>query len=449
MKLNKLFFLLLIIPISGLKAQWKSLGSGIDASPRQIFTMHAVNEQVVWATTGFDPISFVPSFEFTRTTDGGKTWKPGRLQIDADLYHFDLFALDSLTAWVTTADEADPISGKIYKTTDGGNTWIHQASAFTGFNQTPASLYFWDAQTGVSFGATCKDAYDDQISIYTTDDGGDNWSQVVGADLPEQLPGEAICLWSGNSNYAAVGDTIWFFTSYSRVFRSTDRGKTWNAFLVRLKNAISIAFKDSQNGILVGFFPNGAMRTTDGGESWYPIDIPADVRSSEIAYVPGTAGTYLVQDGDILGDQDMLITHDDGDSWELLSSNENLSCLEFLSPTVGYAGGEVQGVDQGGIYRWEGNLFSGTVDVKESSFNRGIHQLELFPIPSRDEINISLPEGFDDRVSVEIFDLNGQRVLQNEILNGTQLAINALPAGMYLMKVRDRHRSVSRKFLKE
>lgn len=449
MKRQPLLLILFIFCSAALNAQWKSLGSGIDASPRHIFTMHAVNDQVIWAATGFEHVSFAPSFEFTRSIDGGQTWLPGRLQFDPDLYHFDLFALDAQTAWVTTADEKEPISGKIYKTTDGGDTWVHQSTAFTGFNETPAAIYFWDADTGVSFGATCGDAHNDQIAIYTTDDGGEQWSRVPVENMPEQLPGEGICWWSGNSNYAAIGDTIWFFTSANRIFRSTDRGRNWEFFLVRLNNAISIAFKDAQNGILIGFYPNRAARTTDGGRSWYPIVIPSDVRASEITYVPGTAGTYLIQDGDVLGDRDMLVSYDDGESWELKTSNVNLSCLEFLSPTVGFAGGEIQGPEAGGLYRWEGNLLAGTVGINGSDLSNTTPPFKLFPIPARHEINISFPEGGEHLLGIEILDIHGRTLRRGEVLNGNPLKIDEIPAGTYLLKIRQNQRSYFRKFIKE
>lgn len=449
MKLKNLLLLLLFFPILALNAQWKNLGSGIDASPRQIFTMHAVNDRVIWATTGFDHVNFVPAFEFTRTTDGGQTWQPGLLDIDADLYHFDLLALDSLTAWLTTADEKDPISGKIYKTTDGGINWVYQSTAFTGFNQTPAGIYFWNADEGVAFGATCYENYNDQLAIYTTEDGGDNWEEVTGDQMPDQLAGEGICWWSGNSNYAAVGDTIWFFTSKNRIFRSTDRGRSWEAFLSDLTNAISIAFKDAQNGILVGIYPNGAARTTDGGESWSSIPIPNDIRATEITYVPGTEGTYLIQDGDVMGDQDMLVSHDDGNTWEVVPSNVNLSCFEFLSPEMGYAGGEIQGPATGGIFRWEGDLFSTTTDVRFPEESASKLSIQLYPFPAREEISISFQGDFGDLLPIEIYDLYG-RLVRRAVVNDRQsLNIAELAAGMYLMKVKIGSETASLKLLKE
>lgn len=452
--MKNLPFLLLILCLQTnivLQAQWTSLGSGIDASPRQIFSMHAVDDQIIWAVTGFEHVNFTPAFEFTKSMDGGQTWQPGTLNIDPNLYHFDIFALDAQTAWITTADELNPISGKIFKTTDGGATWVHQFSAFTEFNQTPAGIYFWNSNEGVAFGATCHDSFNDQIAIYYTLNGGDSWQEVKGESMPDQLPGEGICFWSGNSNYAVVEDTMWFFSSRNRIFRSTNRGISWKAFDVDLENSyiISMAFKDALNGIVTGFLPNRIARTTDGGETWVSKNIQYSGRATEIEYIPGTRGTYLIQDGDVLGGKDMLITYDNGNTWKLYASNENLSCLEFLSPTVGFAGGLIQAPDKGGIFRWNGDLSNRETIFASPLQKFEIPHFELFPVPAKDKLNIELPDEWIDPYRIELFDVQGKKLIRVMNTTDRSLDITDLEPGVYVLKVIDREQILSKKFIKQ
>ncbi len=340
--------------------EWINLGSGISETPRQIWGIHAVDENIIWAITAFNNTNLEPVFEFTRTIDGGATWQPGLLDIEPQFSHFDIFALDDQIAWITAADELDPISGKVYRTIDGGNTWVKQSSGFTGFNETPAGIHFWNANEGMSFGATCATNNTDQIAIYTTIDGGDEWTKVSGSNMPAQLPGEGICLVSGNGIYDVIGDTIWFVSSFNRVFKSIDRGLSWTVSDQLFPNeyAQSLAFKDAFNGILVGSDPNYdynvAARTSDGGETWTPITILDETNAGQIEYVPGTPGTYMIHSAfTFKRNNKMMVTTDSGNTWEVFDNNFNLICLEVLSEEIGFGGAEIISSDSGGIYKMD------------------------------------------------------------------------------------------------
>lgn len=366
---------LAIIPTLG---QWTSLGhGGITASNHRLWGLSVSNSNIVWGVT-YDYVGFTRPDYLVKTSDGGATWAAIPIDdVSPELYTIQVFVLDETTGWLATADELNPISGKVYKTTDGGETWVEQSTGFTEFNETPAALHFWDAETGVAFGATCFQTYNDQIAIYTTDDGGDTWAAVSGEAMPVQLPGEGMCVNSGNGFFEVVGDNIWFLTSKNRVFRSTDRGRRWEAYGNVIAGAanprlVSLAFKDEWNGIAISNQPNKASRTTDGGLTWTPVSIPGAVQANQIEYIPGTEGSYLVRNAPIgFGAINMLLTNDDGDTWELLPVNENLYCFEILSPTLAFGGGIVESSDAGGIYRWDGGAISGRLYVDHEATGAG------------------------------------------------------------------------------
>jgi hypothetical protein len=69
--------------------------------------------------------------------------------------------------------------------------------------------------------------------------------------------------------------------------------------------------------------------------------------------------------------------------------------------------------------------------------------VRVYPIPTRDEITISGVESF---AKVEIYAINGQQVLSNEIEGFTQLKLN-LRSGMYLMKIQTENQTITKKII--
>jgi len=421
---------LLILFLTGSNAQWTELGSGVDAPNHIIFGISAASPEVVWAISSAYP---TPGDQLVRTTDGGETWEAMPFNIDSALFAIQLFAIDENNAWLATADELDPISGKVYKTSDGGMTWTERSDAFTGFNQTPAAVHFWDANDGVAFGATCADSNNDQIAIYYTEDGGDTWTEVSGNAMPDQLPGESMCLASGEGFYDVVGDTVWFTTYQGRIFKSTDRGKTWEAYTVVPEDLnfllVSLAFKDEMNGV-AGIYPNAVSLTTDGGVSWSAINtMPFFYEVGQMEYIPGTSGSYMAGTGYLDNDSRLCVSYDNGESWELTPTNTDLDCFEFLSPTVGFGGGVVNSPTTGGLYRWEGTPLTST---QEPLADQPIY---IAPNPTQSHIRIQMPISSVDRLYTEILDTRGKVVSQSRLSSGEQLDVASLPSGIYWLRV--------------
>ena len=379
-----LILLLAILSSGAVQAQWIGLGSGVSAANHRVWGLSVADSNVVWGLS-WDAVSNTKPDYLVKTTDGGESWEALPIEIPEEFYSIQIFALDELNGWLAAADELNPISGKVYKTTDGGVTWVEQSSGFTGFNETPAAVHFWNANEGVAFGATCNTQYNDQITIYTTDNGGDTWTKVTGAGIPAQLSGEGMCLYSGNGFYDVVGDHIWFVSSKNRVFRSSNRGLHWEVADATAGSGriTSIAFKNELEGIVVTAFPNGAARTTDGGATWTPLSIPNSTQAAQIEYIPGTEGSYVVHNAAITWvttNNRMMATHDDGENWETITTNANLDCVEFLSPKTGFGGGVITSSTSGGMYKWAGPSLAGRIYVNNAATgaNTGFNWTDAF-----------------------------------------------------------------------
>ncbi|MBK9632068.1 MAG: T9SS type A sorting domain-containing protein [Saprospiraceae bacterium] len=441
------YTLLLILPTLS-NAQWKSLGSGITNSPRDIFSISAVNELVIWAvatdyTTGI-------SYDFTRSVDGGVTWISGSLpDTIGDYYPGSIFALDAQTAWVLMIKSPQQDRIKIFKTINGGITWQEQSGEFNKEGGAFAAMHFFNENEGLGFGSPGTDIPAiDSLQIYRTNNGGENWERIPASSLPVPMDREGVWVY-GDNRYEAKGDTLWFGTRASRVFRTTDRGESWQAFGTGISGnsdspgLASLAFQDSRNGIATTYLPSQAVRTTDGGETWTKIQIPAIPRAADIEFIPGTKASYIINEGWLTSSNTsrFLVTHDQGESWKQSSFTPAIPVIRFLSPTIGFAGGSVIGPDLGGIYKWMGSFTSTKEENKKSN-----ELVEVFPNPVKDKLMISLSQEFSIRnnLSFTIYDILGQKVkqflLHSTILN---IDINDLTAGIYFYKLNDQSEVLS------
>lgn len=287
-----------ILPVSEIfsQGQWQAQTSGTSEHLRGL---SAVSDQVVWAsgTKG----------AFIRTIDGGKNWQAGRVRGAEELDFRDVDAFDADTAYLLSIGKGE--SSRIYKTTDGGRSWSLQ------FKNTDAEAFFdamafWDSRHGIAM----SDPVNGRFLIVTTEDGGATWKQAPPENMPKALPNEGGFAASGTCLTVEGRNNVWFGTggaAKARVFRSTDRGRTWTVaetpILAGIASAgiFSIAFKDPRNGVVVGgdYQKPGSSEktvalTADGGRTWGLVEgsKPAGFRSS-VAYLRGKRARALVAVG--------------------------------------------------------------------------------------------------------------------------------------------------------
>jgi photosystem II stability/assembly factor-like uncharacterized protein len=321
-------FVMAVVAAEG--SPWTHQVSGTTVSLRGL---SVVSDQVAWVSG--------QNGTFCRTTNGGNTWTAGKVP-DASYDFRDIDAFDANTAYVLSAGEP----AKIYKTTDGGESWTEQYS-----NSTPGvffdSMAFWDAETGVAF----SDPIEGNFVIIRTTDGGRTWQQVPAENIPPARSGEAGFAASGTCVATQADASAWIGTggSAARVLRSTDRGETWAVSDTPMRSGLastgifSIAFRDTQIGIVVGgdyqkpeSREANAAITADGGSTWTLIkDAPPLGFRSAVAYIPGSDPPALIAVGTSGSDQ----SSDGGRTWQNLGS-EGFHAVRFSpSGKVGWAVG--------------------------------------------------------------------------------------------------------------
>ena len=284
---------------SNFSEEWIPLTSGKTASFRGLYT---VDENIAWMSGSNGVV--------LRTTDAGKTWEQKVIPNTDSLQFRDIHAFNENLAFVISAG----LPAMIYKTTDGGKTW----SAVYSNNKEGVffdAMDFWDEQHGITF----SDPIDGHLFIITTEDGGETWQEVSKENIPPVVEGEAGFAASGTCLTVQGDKNVWIGTGgkVASVFRSTDRGKSWEVSTTPITHGksstgiFSLAFKDAFNGIATGgdyasdtLSTNNSAITTDGGKTWKLIGRNPYGYKSCVTYIDnqrliavGTSGTDISHDG--------------------------------------------------------------------------------------------------------------------------------------------------------
>jgi photosystem II stability/assembly factor-like uncharacterized protein len=323
-------------------AQWTPQQSGTNAEFRGLV---ATSASVVWASGTHGRVA--------RTTDGGATWSVDSVPGASGLDFRAIAPRSDRLAWVSSAGPAEQGQAQIFRTTDGAN-WVKQ------FNTSQAGVFldaiaFWDDRHGIAL----SDPVGGKLFILATDDGGATWTQVPTDAAPPALSGEGAFAASGTCLIVQGSSNAWIGTGgaeRARVFRSTDRGRTWQVADTPLhagnaaSGIFSLAFSDARHGVAVGGeytkpkveFDNVAV-TDDGGATWRRArgPLPRGFMSA-VAFVPASRGRQLVAVG--LGGT--ARSDDAGETWAMVDTVPYNS-ITFAPNGDGWAAGP-----RGRIAKW-------------------------------------------------------------------------------------------------
>lgn len=323
-------------------AQWLPQASGTTAEIRGLV---ALSPSVVWASGTRGNV--------LRTTDGGATWTVDTVAGAERLDLRSIAARGPVRAWTASAGAAEAGAAQIFHTDDGSH-WTRQfatrdSGAFLD------AIAFWDDTHGIAL----SDPVGGKLYLLRTDDGGATWTRIPTDAAPPVLAGEGSFAASGTCLIVQGSTNAWIATgggARARVFRTTDRGRTWTVADTPIhagnasSGAFSVAFADAMHGVAVGGdytkphepVSNIAL-TADGGVTWRaPAGAAPVAYLSGVAYVPGTSGRTLVAVG-LAGTARSL---DGGESWSMIDTVAYNS-VAFASPDAGWAAGP-----RGRVAKW-------------------------------------------------------------------------------------------------
>jgi photosystem II stability/assembly factor-like uncharacterized protein len=277
-----------------------------------------------------------------------------------------IFAMNSDTAYCPMYRQTGYNPQGIYVTTNGGTDWTLQTSAsFSSSTSFPDVVHFFNKNEGFCVG----DPVNNEFEIYTTNNGGTSWTQVPAENIADPLSNEYGIV----GYYSTVGNKAWFGTSRGRVFRSSDKGLHWDVSATTLtEKYVDVDFADGLHGLAQdkSTGTTGALSETfDGGVTWSPVSITGIVGTYDFCYVPGTDNTWIsTEAGTTIG---AYYSYDGGHSWTLFAgTNTNqFLAVDFISNSIGWAGGFNLSPTNGGIFRFLGTLPAGSVLSPVSSLS--------------------------------------------------------------------------------
>lgn len=265
--------------------------------------IYAVNDQEAWVSGSRGSIYF--------TRDGGQTWQQSQIPAGDGFDFRDIEVLKDGSIVLMSAGPGN--KSRIYRSRDKGDKWqeVFVNPHEKGFLNTIA---FWDQNNGLAIG----DPLDGRFYILVTKNGGKTWLELPRDQCPRAEPGEAgfaasgTCIAVYGKNHAWIGSV----GKKARVYKTSDRGKTWQAFATTLlqgeasTGVFSIFFKDKINGIVVGgdykkisATQKTAALSKDGGKTWNLVtdtklpflsSVKLVMLNGEPCYLAaGPAGVYL------------------------------------------------------------------------------------------------------------------------------------------------------------
>ena len=423
-----LFIVLMALINTSFSQNWTPMAAGLIPNNLVIFSISAVGENVVWAVASGEyyqaPIPNSQHPRILRTSNGGLSWTLQDVEEAPGTISFQIVAVDSLTAWITTQDYGSGGGRGLYKTTDGGVNWaktFNNVSGGVALNRFPDNTH-WLAQNRDAIGRSANN--------------GDNWT---GSTFPGYQTDEYQLLHSGANMSTAVGDTLWNGTSAGRVVRFTNYGQSaefFNTGLGTLTAINSIAFHDHLNGLLWSrnlANNNRIARSTNGGANWTVLTKqPGSAIGWSIAAVPGAPGFYVLASNYNHDLGAVAITTNSGDSWTVENLNKPLNAVSFSSPATGWIGaGRITSTTQPALFKYTGSPLVGN---KEQ--NPELPGFSVSPNPAGELIRFDF-EGYAEAktVVVALTDAQGQRVLLAENIRTGVVDVSRFPAGLYFLTV--------------
>lgn len=322
----------------------------------------------VWIGTGESNIfrSSHAGCGIYKSTDGGNTWQHSGLENTNTIARIVIHPTDPNIVYVAASgNEWTPSRDRgVYKTTDGGTTWeiILQKDDLTGavdLDMDPSDPNTLYASTWQRIRKRWNDPRTEEqytgCSIHKSTDGGESWKEIanglplpayrgrIGVDIAKTNPNivyayiddyEVVREPTEEEKNAAYGLPSCGFIRGAQVFRSEDKGETWNrvssledSILLRLCNTYGWVFgqitvdpTDENRLYIMGV---SMAVSEDGGKSWERANTSGG--DNHGLWIDPSDNRYMI----LNNDHGVHITHDLGETWK--SSRNTVNVVQFFN----------------------------------------------------------------------------------------------------------------------
>jgi photosystem II stability/assembly factor-like uncharacterized protein len=210
----------------------------------------------------------------------GTSWAPiGPSPIAEDIQVNGLVSAISVSSANPNIIYIGSAGGGVWRSGDGGNTWrpLFDRQLSLGVGE-PAGLAVDPNDSDVVYvGTSGRITRQPQAGLFKSTDGGASWIRL-GSGYPSSNTGNASQFVNQNVNVVIVdpaNSNLLYLGSASGVFHSTDGGQNWTAGNNGFGDARSLVLDTSSplsaRILYAGLSGRGAFQSTDGGQNWTQI----------------------------------------------------------------------------------------------------------------------------------------------------------------------------------
>jgi len=377
-------------------------------------------------------------FPFAFSQQYGWTDISANIPIEADLS--DVFFTSDNEGWITSSSHAE-----IYHTTDGGLTFEVQTTQLT-----CNAIHMLNENEGYAGGASGF--------IYKTANGGQIWDfyGTMVANLADiSFPP------TGNTGYCCgINGNIWSIdnSSVTKMISningnlgaisfpiSSEEGWVCGGDVLRHFTSSSwtgdqdypsggydaIQMVDNLNGWAVG---DKIIHTTDGINWFEQVNPNTQNAMTDVFLINETEG-WIVANGGLV-----MNTINSGEDWIIVAeglTNSLLRGVHFTSSTNGYV------VGNGKTLLKYGEITGIEENIEALKFN-------IYPNPAKDKFSIQSSVLKVEEATIEIYDLNGRKLLDKHIPAGTdeiEINVSQLEAGLFFCVLQFENQTVTKKLI--
>jgi photosystem II stability/assembly factor-like uncharacterized protein len=301
-------------------------------SDQELRGLDAVNGRVAWVSGDEGGV--------WRTVDGGRHWKDVAPPHSSKLLFRDVEATDRRHALLLAIGTRT--ASRIYRTSNGGRTWTT-----TFVNHSKQAFYDCMAMwPGGRVGLAVSDPVHNKFRVIRTTDSGRTWKVLPRKGMP-RAKGEFGFAASGTCLVTAGRGRAWIASggTASRVFRTTDRGRSWSVADSTIPPAkaggtFGLSFKTKRHGLAVGGDytkprkgAHASAYTTNGGRTWHNGGRLGGYRSG-VDWVPGAPGVAIA-----VGTSGSDITRNGGLTWRTFGQGyDSVQCVHGVCWSSGSHG---------------------------------------------------------------------------------------------------------------
>lgn len=277
-----------------------------------------------------DPTARVPGAAISRilhTGDGGQTWQSDTLSLVGIGGHVaQITFINAQDGWILSnqGGQTSAEFAEVFRTTDGGKTWISVSIALFSDATPPGHLPYGGAKTGLYFlnastgWVTGIVVVDDLAWLYVTHNGGQTWYQQT-LPHPAGVPSAQLTIQAPEFFSAGDGILPVRFTDFATgrnlatvIYVTHDGGTTWQASAPLFAVLGAATFLDMQHGWVTD--GTALFVTGDGGQTWTKRAASANFKGIiQLDFVSSTTGWAISAQGQ--SSSVLLKTVDGGQTW--------------------------------------------------------------------------------------------------------------------------------------